>query len=213
MAQVLKAEVRDRIASAALHRFAAKGVSATTMSEIAEQAGVAVANLYRYYPSKDALFEAVVPHELVRRFDALLEASARSHAFVTRGETQTDATDATALLDFWIEHRLAVVILLERCDGTVHERFAQRFVDRLASVSIAEIRENHRGITVHRDARLVLENVFTNTRRMIAAILRESRTDDEARRAVSAFRSYQVAGLEALVRWIVASQRAPTASE
>lgn len=203
MAQVLKQEVRDRIVAAALRCFSRKGVAATTMSEIAEQAEVAVANLYRYYENKDALFAAVVPDELVATFDALLAKSAHAHSFVADGSAPRDLSAAGELLDFWLGHRHAVIVLLELSEGTPHERFAQRFVARLVDVSLDEIHARHPHVVIDREARLVLTQVFENTRRTIASILRSTRSDREARVAIAAFRSYQVAGLAALVQWIV----------
>ena len=50
---------------------------------------------------------------------------------------------------------------------------------------------------------LVLTQIFDNTRRMIAAILESSQDEREIRRAVAAFRAYQVAGLAAFARWLV----------
>lgn len=48
-------ELRERIAAAALHLFAERGVDATPMPMIAEEAGVAVGSLYRYYANKEEL--------------------------------------------------------------------------------------------------------------------------------------------------------------
>ena len=70
--------------------------------------------------------------------------------------------------------------------------------------SIAEIRIAHPGVVVHRPARLVLTQIFENTRRMIAAILESSPDEAAIRRAVAAFRSYQVGGLSAFARWLCA---------
>lgn len=221
MAQVLKEEVRQRITSAALQCFARKGVVATTMSEIAAQAEVAVANLYRYFASKDELYSAVVTDELVERFDQLLTESAHAHAFVADDSAPRAPRDASApreLLEFWLRHRLVVVILLERAEGTPHERFAQRFVDRLVTASIDEIRRRHPEARLRREERLVLAQVFDNTRRMIATILRAARSDREARAAITTFRSYQVAGLAGFVAHICErgesdpGERSPTAT-
>lgn len=96
-----------------------------------------------------------------------------------------------------------VVTLLDRAQGSAHEAFAQRFVERLVALSVSEIRCAHPGVVVHREARLVLTQIFENTRRMIAVLL-ESCVDEAAiRRAVAAFRSYQVAGLAAFTRTLV----------
>ena len=51
----LKGELKSRIDEAALHLFAERGVDATPVPMIAEQAGVAVGSLYRYYANKNEL--------------------------------------------------------------------------------------------------------------------------------------------------------------
>jgi AcrR family transcriptional regulator len=204
MPQVLKAEVRERILNAALAAFAARGYAAATMSEIARGASMAVANVYRYYPSKEELFDAAVPRELVARFDELLEQSVHAHAAIAGLSRGAAKAGASELLDFWLAHRLLVVVLLDRAQGSVHQAFAARFVERLLELSIGEIRRAHPGVLVTREARLVLEQIFENTRRMIAVLL-ETYSDERAiRRAVAAFRSYQVAGLAAFTRALVA---------
>jgi AcrR family transcriptional regulator len=195
MPQVLKSEVRDRILRAALGAFARGGFAAATMSEIARDASMAVANLYRYYPGKEELFAAAIPEQTVARFEQLLERSVHAHARLAGVASAGDEAGAADLLEFWIEQRLVVVILLDRAGGSRHESFGQRFVERLVTLSIAEIRAAHPGASVSREARLVLTQIFENTRRMIAVLL-ETYSDERAiRRAVAAFRSYQVAGL------------------
>jgi AcrR family transcriptional regulator len=42
--------------------FAEKGYEATTMTEIAQRAGAAIGSLYQFFPSKEALAEALVNH-------------------------------------------------------------------------------------------------------------------------------------------------------
>jgi AcrR family transcriptional regulator len=201
MPQVLKEEVRERILGAALASFARHGYAGTTMGALAQQAGMAVANLYRYYPSKDELFEAAVPAELVERFERLLEKSVAAHAQLA-GLSRTGEEAGKELLDFWIAHRLVVVILLDRASGTPHEGFAVRFVERLVALTLAQVRSLHPGIVVSKEARLVLSQVFENTRRMISTLLERCEGEAAIRRAVAAFRSYQMGGLVALMEWM-----------
>lgn len=206
MPQVLKPEVRARILAAALAAFARHGFAAATMSEIACGAEMAVANLYRYYASKEELFAAAVPEAIVTHFEQLLERSAHAHARLAGLEGASDEAAAAELLELWIQQRLVVVVLLDRARGSAQEAFADRFVARLLRVSLAEIRRAQPGAVVTREARLVLQQIFENTRRMIAVLL-ESCTEDAAiRRAVAAFRSYQVAGLGAFARALTASE-------
>ncbi|HEY1130157.1 MAG TPA: TetR/AcrR family transcriptional regulator [Roseateles sp.] len=54
----------QELLDAALALFVEKGFAATRSEEVAARAGVAKGTLYRYYPSKDELFKAVVRDNL-----------------------------------------------------------------------------------------------------------------------------------------------------
>lgn len=58
MAQTLKAEKREAILKAARGRFRKQGIKQTSMNEIAEDAGLAVGNLYRYFTNKTEIIAA-----------------------------------------------------------------------------------------------------------------------------------------------------------
>lgn len=64
---------RDRILDAAYRVFEDCGVAEGTMSAIADRAGVGRATLYRYFPGKDSLLEALLLRE-ARELFALLDA-------------------------------------------------------------------------------------------------------------------------------------------
>src|SRR4030095_262997 len=51
---------RQRILDAAKRRFGRLGLRATTMQDIAQEAGVAVGTIYQFFPDKDALMLAWV---------------------------------------------------------------------------------------------------------------------------------------------------------
>jgi AcrR family transcriptional regulator len=190
MAQVLKPEVRSRIEAAAVRCFADQGYAGTSMATIAAAAGTATANIYRYVASKEALFAAVVPRELVARHDVLLD---RRIAALADGSSETSAA-ALDLLDFWLDHRLAVVVLLDRAEGTPYAGYPAAFVQRL--VRHAERALPGPPAPAHRD---VLELVFDNTRRAIARMLHIAQDRDHAQALVSAFWSYQLPGLDGLL--------------
>lgn len=51
---------RDTICAAAAKAFSAKGYDGTSLQDVAERVGITKAGLYHYFPSKAALFEAIV---------------------------------------------------------------------------------------------------------------------------------------------------------
>ncbi len=67
------AQTRRVIVSAALAEFLEKGFAQATMAAVAERAGVAKGTPYRYFPTKEALFEGVIRQEIAV---ALVEANA-----------------------------------------------------------------------------------------------------------------------------------------
>jgi hypothetical protein len=72
MVQVKKPAVRDAILSAAYRLFRDQGYNGTTLSEIAQKAGVSTANLYSYFRSKfDILYCIYDPwlHDRFRRLE------------------------------------------------------------------------------------------------------------------------------------------------
>jgi AcrR family transcriptional regulator len=64
---------RDRILDAAYAVFEERGVQTGTMSDIAERARVGRATLYRYFPGKDLVVEAVVLREARQLLEILSE--------------------------------------------------------------------------------------------------------------------------------------------
>ena len=50
-----------RIINAAINAFAEKGFEATPTKEIAKRAGIAEGTIFRYFPTKDAILERMVP--------------------------------------------------------------------------------------------------------------------------------------------------------
>jgi AcrR family transcriptional regulator len=87
---------RERLLEAAAVAFAAEGLS-VPLDEIARRAGVGPGTLYRHFPTKEVLFEAVLHDRLQRLADD--------------AQALRDAEDpATALLDF-IDRLIAEAVL------------------------------------------------------------------------------------------------------
>ena len=77
VAQYLKEEVQQRIDRAALETFAQEGFARATVAAIARRAAISTGNVYRYYPGKEALFEALLPPSFAEQLRELLRAAAR----------------------------------------------------------------------------------------------------------------------------------------
>jgi AcrR family transcriptional regulator len=86
---------REAILLAGEQLFAGQGYSGTTMAEIAARAGVAVGTLYRLFPDKRALLEAL--H--VRMEDRFIEAVQSGWSAASNGAGRLDAMAANLLAE------------------------------------------------------------------------------------------------------------------
>jgi TetR/AcrR family transcriptional regulator, repressor for uid operon len=79
-------ERHARIVEAAQRAFVKLGFHAATMQNVAEEAGMSAGNLYRYFPSKEALVEGLCFHDHDERAENFLALASRTdvvEAFVT----------------------------------------------------------------------------------------------------------------------------------
>ena len=203
MAQSLKPELRARLLAAAEEAFAEAGYQGATMAQIAERAGISTGNVYRYFANKDALFYEVLSPAFADAFLRLVAKRVGSLA-LAQDLTQLDPraqTDGEELLRFWIEHRLKVIVLLDRAHGSEHERFADRFVELLLKPTLRKLSQEADG-PLSPVVRALLETLFRNTVRAIVAILESHAQPHEIRQAFAGFWSYQLAGLAGFTKWV-----------
>ena len=67
---------RERLLDAAADVFGA-GAGQASLEEVARQAGVGIGTLYRHFPTREALFEAVYRHEVDQLFELAQELARR----------------------------------------------------------------------------------------------------------------------------------------
>lgn len=204
MPQVLKDEVEERIAGAALAVFAERGFEGASVAEIARRAGISAGNVYRYHASKEELFDAVVPEAFVAKLRALLRRRVEALAGVEDVRTLKPGAPflvaSEELFAFAIEHRLRVVVLLRNAAGTRWEGFAEETVATLRKLAIAHFRAIDPALAPTEAMRFDLELIYRNLLSSTAAIL--ARFDDGAkiREALAAYAAYHLVGLASFFR-------------
>jgi AcrR family transcriptional regulator len=202
MAQQLKEDVRDRIVSAALDVFAAKGFRASTMAEIAQSAGISTGNIYRYFPDKETLFHFVAPPSFAAALLGLLRRRVRSldgvNDITGLGTDSPFSTVSEELLSFSIGNRKRVIILLGRGEGTRYQPFAGQLAAELRRLAIGHYRSLGRDLRVAPAQHFALERIYRNWVRTMVEILAASDRETVIRERVEAYSRYHLAGLNAL---------------
>jgi AcrR family transcriptional regulator len=136
---------RERILLAAAEVFASSGYETATTEAIAARAGTSIGSLYRFFPDKRALFDALVEQYLERSralFDAMFEVSRDTpwHALVDGAIDAFDALQRTepAFRAVWKNWLLSPRFV--EAGTALNKAFAKRievFLDRHAKAPLA----------------------------------------------------------------------------
>jgi AcrR family transcriptional regulator len=89
-------ERRERILEAAERAFAAHGFHAATMQDVAEAAGMSAGNLYRTFPSKEAIVEGLCSRDQQERIDNFAHLADTGSVFAAFGATTLISVAAAA---------------------------------------------------------------------------------------------------------------------
>lgn len=119
-------EREERILEAAAKLIAHYGYDKTTVSDIAEEAGISKGAVYLHYKSKEDLFDALIMHEGMKMLDVMLE----------RVEADPDAGSIFALYQHAMvaTYSSPVVLALMRRDAKVIGDMAKRLKGKPFSI-------------------------------------------------------------------------------
>ena len=131
------AVTQRRILDAAELAFARRGLAGTRVREIADAAGVNGATLYNYYPSKDALYEAVLERGVRPLSQLLAEFAAGS------GERKSAQQVVRAVMNHLAERpQLSKLIYLEAiAEGDFLPKLARRWLRPIIDQIVGQLKE------------------------------------------------------------------------
>lgn len=199
MVQQLKESIRAAIIGSAERLFAQKGYIATTMADIAGDAGVSTGNVYRYFKGKSELYRALIPAD----FPVYLKSLFAERIAAFKGKR--DLTELTpddpyhvvseTLLSFCIANRLKVILLLKYAAGTPDERFRAE----LHRLLVDMVQEHFKAHTAEDHVfSYTLSHVYDHFIANMTAILSDFSSLADIRQAVSQYSAYHLAGLKHL---------------
>lgn len=136
--QFLKDEVRNAIVAAALSEFMEKGYSGASMRAIARAAGITAGNIYRYFVTKDSLFNAIMD-PVSRQIMDLVYADR-----YVEGENKLLDIDAImeSIMRLCRLHATEVHILLFKSEGSNFEGVRRKLAEMIAR-RVAENADAH----------------------------------------------------------------------
>jgi AcrR family transcriptional regulator len=140
--QVLKPEIRSSILSNALEEFYQYGYSQASMRAIASKVGITVGNIYRYFLSKEDLFNVIL--EPVR--NAIIEvAHVDEQLNIIKIDTREEASlIVDSILSLMKHYTKELFILIFNSEGSMYE-FMKEDLIRIVEVKLTRVfaQESH----------------------------------------------------------------------
>jgi AcrR family transcriptional regulator len=189
--QVQKVEVRDKILRIAQKRFYKQGFESTSTRQLAADVGMSVSNLYKYFRSKEEIFEAVVSayhRGYVENFSRFIAHEGRD-CFDEDSSSQL----AQAIFQSIKSNPVVFVILMDKSKGTRYASFKDEIMAGLEEhirMGVAEANSDDYII------KIFVRNFFYG----IVEIAKSYRSDSWALRNIALLVSYHMAGISILYR-------------
>ena len=109
--------------------FLAHGYAGASLRGIAQKAGMTLSAFYRYYPTKEALFSALVKEPGDELLRMLTVAQTAFFALPPQRQRERMAGDEyTQVLAYMCDHADAFKLIFCRSAGTVYERYLERLI-------------------------------------------------------------------------------------
>ncbi|MBO7155820.1 MAG: TetR/AcrR family transcriptional regulator [Clostridia bacterium] len=129
--QYQKEDVRKRIVEAAKTEFLRVGFARTSMLAVSNRAKVPIGNLYRYFSSKAALFDAIVGTAKERLIECAKEICALNIEGLESGkESIIDMANVVGdcLADYAQDYSKELILLLEKSGGSAYADFTNEII-------------------------------------------------------------------------------------
>jgi len=138
--QYLKDEVRARILAAALDEFETHGYAASQVRRIAAEAQVSTGNLYRYFTSKEAIFDAIVRSSYERIAALMADVAGFYSGGHVEGVRGLAHHLAAGIMSVYSTHGRQLLIIAEKSAGSRHENFLHTMTEMICERMLLELR-------------------------------------------------------------------------
>lgn len=194
-------KTQELILETAMTHFLKEGYTGASLRKIVKDAGLTTGAFYKYYPTKEKLFDALVDpyiEHIYQIYDEELEGfqqKSADHQAKSMSHTAKDGLDL--MIDYIYAHYDHFRLLLKCGDSGKYEEFIHNMVDR-------EIKASHRFLDKMKEAgneipevsNLMMHMVYTGFFSSILQIIEHDIDKDTAMKIISQLREFQTGGWE-----------------
>ncbi len=182
--QWLKEDVKNRILESALNEFSQKGFIDASMRRIAHNAGVALGNVYRYFKSKDELFNSIM-EPAFNECSVLLDSLPKPRFTNDINYTISVNEVVDMFMKVYNTYKKEFLTMINRSKGTRFENVKEDFVklieSRIKSEMVPQLKEKN----IEIKDEFIIYILSSNTIEGIRLIINKYDDDERIRYLVS----------------------------
>lgn len=175
--QYQKEDVRKRIVDAAKTEFLRVGFYRASMLQISNKARVPIGNLYRYFASKSALFDAIVgtaKERIVLGIENLNSLGYEGDVLSEKSMTVMAEKVSDSLADIARDYQKELVLLLQKSGGSEHDGFIEYCTALVKELLIKRLKEKN-----YKNNEFLFEIIADNITRGIFRIMIECPLEEQ----------------------------------
>ena len=199
-----KAEDTEKnILNTARKHFLKDGFSGASLRNIVKDAGLTTGAFYKYYPTKEALFDALTDpyiEHIYQIYDRVVEDFEKLSAKEqTSNMSDTSGNGMDQMIDYIYEHYDNFRLLLKCGDSGKFETFIHNMVDREMRSSLEYVKKmKEDGIEIPIVGESLMHMIFTGFFSSIFQIIEHDIDKETAKRNVHKLREFNTGGWERL---------------
>ena len=199
-----KAEDTEKnILNTARKHFLKDGFSGASLRNIVKDAGLTTGAFYKYYPTKEALFDALTDpyiEHIYQIYDRVVEDFEKLSAKEqTSNMSDTSGDGMDQMIDYIYEHYDNFRLLLKCGDSGKFETFIHNMVDREMRSSLEYVKKmKEDGIEIPIVGESLMHMIYTGFFSSIFQIIEHDIDKEIAKRNVHKLREFNTGGLERL---------------
>lgn len=199
-----KAEDTEKnILNTARKHFLKDGFSGASLRNIVKDAGLTTGAFYKYYPTKEALFDALTDpyiEHIYQIYDRVVEDFEKLSAKEqTSNMSDTSGDGMDQMIDYIYEHYDNFRLLLKCGDSGKFETFIHNMVDREMRSSLEYVKKmNEDGIEIPIVGESLMHMIYTGFFSSIFQIIEHDIDKETAKRNVHKLREFNTGGWERL---------------
>ena len=197
-------KTREKILDTALRHFLKDGFSGASLRNIVKDAGLTTGAFYKYYPTKEMLFDALTDHymeHIYQIYDQIVEAFEKlSASDQTRNKSDTSSDGMEQMVDYIYDHYDNFRLLLKCGDSGKFELFIHNMVEREMKSSRKYIEKmKEAGVKIPVVEESLMHMIYTGFFSSILQIIEHDIDKETAKKNVNQLREFQTGGWERLL--------------